>query len=160
MGRLLRGESGGEGIIASAARHRNPSADGPSRSGPDLGDPGDRHVSVDWSQASVILVTDRESELPQYLPHARPFDCPSRAAIHAGKGAPLMSSKTPENPAITVRELIRRLRKSNPDGLVFLDSETNSLLIMSRRPGMHQTYNEEDEFSAEDKKFLLRMRIV
>ncbi len=73
-----------------------------------------------------------------------------------------MSSKTaPEHlPAITVRELIRRLRKSNPDGLVFLDSESNSLLIISRPPGMHQPITEDDQFTADDKNFLQRMRIV
>ncbi len=84
------------------------------------------------------------------------------AVLRAGKGATLMPSKpAPEaHPAITVRELIRRLRKSNPDGLVFLDAESNCLLIMSRRPGMHQPFPEDDEFTADDRKFLLRMRIV
>ncbi len=65
-----------------------------------------------------------------------------------------------ENPAITVRELIRRLRKSDPDGLVFLDADNNSLLIISRRPGMHQPFADEDQFTSEDRKFLQRMRIV
>ncbi len=71
------------------------------------------------------------------------------------------SKPAPEpRPAITVRELMRRLRKSNPDGLVFLDSDGNNLLIVTPRSDMHQSFADEDEFSPEDRKFLLGMRIV
>ncbi len=72
-----------------------------------------------------------------------------------------MSSKAGSmRPAMTVRELIRCLRKSNPDGLVFLDSDSNCLLVVAPRPGMHQSFDEDDQFTAEDRRFLLRMRIV
>jgi hypothetical protein len=62
---------------------------------------------------------------------------------------------------MTVRQLISLLAKADPDATIMVDSKTGSLLILSCKAGMHQSFDDQPglALTEDDKDFLRSMRI-
>ncbi len=61
---------------------------------------------------------------------------------------------------MTVRELIAALSKCNPEAQVMYEARSEALLVLDRRPGMHQTWSEEPlTLTVADEDFLDALHI-
>ncbi len=61
---------------------------------------------------------------------------------------------------MTVRELIAALSKCHPEGTVMCEARSEALLVLNPRPGMHQTWSEEEfPLTVADEDFLGALHI-
>jgi hypothetical protein len=61
-----------------------------------------------------------------------------------------------------VRELVARLAKADPEDIVAIDRDSRCLLLLNRRPGMCQVFEEHEErveLTERDKEFLCSLRV-
>ena len=63
---------------------------------------------------------------------------------------------------MTVRELVARLAKADPEDIVAIDGDSQSLFLLNQRPGMSQSLDLLEEGSASidrDTEFLRSLRV-
>ena len=61
---------------------------------------------------------------------------------------------------MTVRELMTKLSRCNPESVVVCEARSEALLVIGQRTGMHETWQEERlRLTVEDEDFLCALRI-
>ncbi len=58
-----------------------------------------------------------------------------------------------------VRELLALLSKADPEDTVVFDTNSDSLLLITIRPGMHQVVEDCTGFTVEEEEWLRKMHI-